>query len=53
MARWAHGMVFVMKPNPRLLTLGGFSNSDDLPPEVNFFLKISNAHKVSCWAVFL
>ena len=34
-ARWAHGMVFVMKPNPRLLTLGGFSNSDDLPPEVN------------------
>merc|ERR1712226_164989 len=32
-ARWAHGMVFVMKPNPRLLTLGGFSNGDDLPPE--------------------
>jgi len=32
-ARWAHGMVFVMKPNPRLLTLGGFSNSDVLPPE--------------------
>ena len=36
-ARWAHGMVFVMKPNPRLLTLGGFSNSDVLPPEVNFY----------------
>jgi len=32
-ARWAHGMVFVMKPNPRLLTLGGFSNGDDLPTE--------------------
>jgi len=32
-ARWAHGMVFVMKPSPRLLTLGGFSNGDEFPPE--------------------